>query len=184
MAVAAFIDRDGVINEERGYVGKQCNFVLLPGVISGLLRLQSLGYNLVIVTNQAGIARGLYAEEDYLQLTRYMNELFSKQGITLSGVYHCPHLPVHGLGKYRLKCECRKPKPGLLFRARDDLDLDLSNSVLIGDKASDLGAGRAAGVQFCVLVRSGHLINDGDIQSADHCAVDLDAAAYWLENKL
>jgi D-glycero-D-manno-heptose 1,7-bisphosphate phosphatase len=177
---AAFVDRDGVINEERRHVGRIADFQLLPGAINGLGRLASLGYALVVVTNQAGIAKGLYTQGDYDLLTDHMRSLLAGQGITLAGVYHCPHHPQASVPSLRLDCDCRKPRPGLLLRAAAELGLDLRGSVLVGDKRSDLEAGRAAGVGRRVLVRSGHPIAAQDEAAADHVAADLAAAAAWI----
>lgn len=174
---AAFVDRDGVINEERHYVHRAADFVLLPGAAEGLRDLQAAGYRLVVVTNQAGIGRGLYTEADYQALTRHMHTVLAHEGVSLAGVYHCPHHPSHGLGAYRVHCDCRKPGPGMLRRAASELGLDLAGSAMIGDKRSDLDAGRAAGVGLCVLVASGHGSTAADRAAADLCCADLREAA-------
>lgn len=177
---AAFIDRDGVINEERGHVHRDEDFILLPGVVTGLLRLQQAGYALVVVTNQAGIAKGLYDEARYLDLSAHMRDLLAHEGVRLEGVYHCPHHPEGSVERYSRSCDCRKPQPGMLLRAAVELDLALPASVLVGDKASDIDAGRAAGVGRCVLVRSGHAVSQADMQAADACLPDLAEAAHWI----
>jgi D-glycero-D-manno-heptose 1,7-bisphosphate phosphatase len=174
---AAFVDRDGVINEDLGHVHRIEDFRLLPGATAGLRLLQAAGYRLVVVTNQAGIARGLYSEADYQRLTRHLRTTLRREGITLDAAYHCPHHPEAGLGALRTECACRKPAPGMLLRARDELGVDLARSVLIGDKRSDLEAGRAAGVGRLALVESGHAIGPADRAAADLvCADLLDAA--------
>lgn len=177
---AAFIDRDGVINEERDYVSRSEDFHLLPGVIEGLALLRDAGYALVVVTNQSGIARGLYTEADFERLTAHMRRLFAAQGIELAGVYHCPHHPTFGIGPYRVECACRKPMPGMLLNAARELGLSLPDSVLVGDKSSDIEAGRRAGLGRCVLVESGHSLRPSDRWAADACVADLQAAANWL----
>lgn len=159
---AAFIDRDGVINREREYVYRIEDFELVPGAIEGLRRLHEAGYALVVVTNQAGIARGLYTEADFQQLSSHMWQLLKGHGIDLAGIYHCPHHPTAGQGEYRRDCDCRKPAPGMLLRAAAELDLDLSRSVMVGDKRSDAEAGRAAGIREAVLVRTGHGLSEDD----------------------
>jgi len=179
-APAAFLDRDGVINEERHYVHRIEDFVLLPGATAGMQRLQEAGYRLVVVTNQAGIGRGLYSEDDFARLTQHMLALLRADAVEVSGVYHCPHHPEAQDPRYRLDCDCRKPAPGLLLRAGRALGLDLGRSVLVGDKRSDLQAGRAAGLARCVLVASGHAITEHDRAHADHSCADLAAAARWL----
>lgn len=177
---AAFIDRDGVINKEHGYVHRVEDFHLLPGVVEGLRALQQGGYALVVVTNQAGIARGLYTEADYARLTRHMTDTLAAHGVALTAVYHCPHHPTAGVGALRTDCDCRKPAPGMLQRAAREHGLDLAASVLVGDKGSDIEAGRRAGVAACVLVRSGHAIDAADTERADACVADLRAAAAWV----
>lgn len=177
LSPAAFIDRDGVINEDLGHVHRIEDFRLLRGATDGLRRLQAAGYRLVVVTNQAGIARGLYTESDYQRLNQHLHATLRRQGITLDAVYHCPHHPEAGLGALRTACECRKPAPGMLLRARDELGLDLARSVLIGDKRSDLESGRAAGVRCVVLVESGHAVGPADRAAADLVCADLLEAA-------
>lgn len=174
---AAFIDRDGVINEERHYVHRVEDFVLLPGALQGLLRLQEAGYLLVVVTNQAGIARGYYTAAQYDALTDHMLRLARAAGVDIAAVYHCPHHPQAAVASYRLACDCRKPAPGMLLAAARDFGIDLSRSLMIGDKRSDIDAGRAAGVGRCVLVASGHETSDADRRAADLCAHDLAEAA-------
>jgi D-glycero-D-manno-heptose 1,7-bisphosphate phosphatase len=181
-AAAAFIDRDGVINVERNYVHRPDQFELLPGAIDGMLRLRQAGYKLIVITNQAGIARGYYTEKDLQQLNAYMRHLLSSAGVILDGIYYCPHHP-EGIGIYRRHCNCRKPAPGMLLQAALDLNLDLPASVLIGDTVSDIAAGRAANVKSCVLVKSGHEQADTDALKADYCAKDLDEAARWITGR-
>jgi D-glycero-D-manno-heptose 1,7-bisphosphate phosphatase len=177
---AAFIDRDGVINEERDYVHRIEDFHLLPGVVDGLRLLQDAGFQIVVVTNQAGIARGLYGEAEFEALTKYMVALLADAGVAVAAVYHCPHHPAAGLDAYRRDCDCRKPRPGMLLAAAADLGLALDQSVLVGDKRSDIEAGRAAGVPRCVLVTSGHALSDAERAAADSVQPGLLDAARWL----
>ncbi len=177
---AAFVDRDGVINAELNYVSRIEDFHVLPGVGTGLRRLAEFGYALVIVTNQAGIAKGKYDEAEYERLKQHMLELFAEQGIHFAGVYHCPHHPQGIVNRLRLHCACRKPAPGMLLRAADELSLDLSSSVLVGDKISDTVAGRAAGLRWTVLVESGHVLPANAMEFADHRCADLEQASLWL----
>jgi D-glycero-D-manno-heptose 1,7-bisphosphate phosphatase len=177
---AAFIDRDGVINAELNYVGRAEDFHVLPGVVSGLRRLAGCGYALVVVTNQAGIAKGKYSEEDFEQLTQHMRALFAAEGIVFAGVYHCPHHPQGSVARFAVECDCRKPAPGMLLRAARELNLDLAHSVLVGDKIGDVQAGRAAGVRTAVLVESGHALPADALNYADHRCADLADAALWL----
>jgi D-glycero-D-manno-heptose 1,7-bisphosphate phosphatase len=180
LRAAAFVDRDGVINEERDYVWRLQDFHLLPGAVAGLRRLQAAGYALVVVTNQAGIGRGLYTEADFQALSAHMRNHLAAEGVVLDGIYHCPHHPTAGQGDYRRACDCRKPRPGMLLQAAAELGLDPARSVLVGDKLSDIQAGRAAGLARCVLVTSGHAVSTGDRAAADAVCDGLEAAAAWL----
>lgn len=164
---AVFLDRDGVINEERSYVFKINEFKFIEGVFLACRGFINAGYRLVIITNQAGIARGYYTEDDFQRLTEWMLNEFHRHDISIDGVYYCPHHPVHGLGKYRRDCDCRKPAPGMLFDAAQDHALDIGRSILVGDKITDIEAGRAAGVGCCILVSCGHRLDDADTEMAD-----------------
>lgn len=177
---AAFIDRDGVINEDLGHVGRLEQFHLLPGAAEGLRRLAAHGFLLVVVTNQAGIAKGMYTEDDYRRVTSHMEALLLTLQVRLAGVYFCPHHPDGTVSRYAVNCDCRKPAPGLLRQAAMELDLDIAKSVLVGDKISDTQAGRAAGVAKTVLVRSGHVLPPDASRYADYCCNDLLAAALWI----
>jgi D-glycero-D-manno-heptose 1,7-bisphosphate phosphatase len=145
-----------------------------------LRQLQDHGYALVVVTNQAGIAKGLYSQDDYDRLSRHMLEFMARHGVRIDGVYHCPHHPEGSVLGLTTICDCRKPAPGMLNRAARELGLDLEGSAMIGDKLSDVMAGRAAGVGLNVLVESGHALPDRTECSADHRCADLRAAAEWI----
>ena len=149
---AAFLDRDGVINIDHGYVFRRENFTFVPGVLEGARRLHLLGFTLVVITNQSGIGRGLYGVSEFEQLTAWMKAQFERAGAPLAGVYYCPHHPTEAAGEYQRVCECRKPAPGMLLAAARELGLSLGTSVLFGDKESDLLAARAAGVHERVLL--------------------------------
>jgi len=149
---AAFIDRDGVINIDHGYVSRREDFQFVPGTLAACAQLHRQGFALAVVTNQSGIGRGLYSEDDYRRLTEWMAAEFAAAGAPLAGVYHCPHHPQARLPDYRCDCDCRKPAPGLLLTAARELSLDLARSVLFGDKASDIEAAAAAGVPQRVLL--------------------------------
>lgn len=177
---AAFIDRDGVINEDRHHVHRIEDFVVIQGVVEGLRQLQDHGYALVVVTNQAGIAKGLYSQDDYDRLSRHMLDLMARHGVRIDGLYHCPHHPEGSVPALKTSCDCRKPAPGMLKRAARELGLDLEGSAMVGDKLSDVMAGRAAGVGLNVLVESGHALTDRAESYADHCCADLRAAADWI----
>ena len=168
-ARAAFIDRDGVINADHGYVHRADHFELLPGVPAALRRLKQAGFLLIVVTNQSGIARGLYTETDYALLTQHLHHLLAAEGVALDAVYHCPHLPDASVAAYRVQCDCRKPGPGMILRGIAEFGIDAQRSLLIGDKPSDIQAGRAAGVGWCCLVAA----ESSDLGAADRVAPDL-----------
>lgn len=138
MNKAVFLDRDGTINVEKNYLYKIEDFEFLPGVIDGLRLLQEKGFLLIIITNQSGIARGYYSVEDYQKLNSWMLETLKEQGITISDVYYCPHLPRAVLHEFKKECNCRKPKLGLFNKAVLDHNIDISCSYSIGDKLRDL----------------------------------------------
>ena len=182
---AVFLDRDGVINREHGYVHRVDEFHFIDGVFDACREMSKAGYLLIVITNQAGIARGYYTEADFHQLTKWMLGEFRQQGIEIGGVYYCPHHPVHGVGDYRRECDCRKPAPGMIIRAAREHSLDLPHSILIGDKVTDIEAGRAAGVGCCLLVRTGHSLAAADVDRADHVFADLrDVAGAFAGNNL
>lgn len=149
---AAFLDRDGVVNIDHGYVYRWEDFAFVPGAVSAMRRLQAAGYALVIVTNQSGIARGYYDEAALQRLHEALREHLAKQGVTLAAIEYCPHLPSATVARYALDCDCRKPAPGMLLRAAQALGIDLASSLMFGDKPSDVEAGRRAGVGRCVLL--------------------------------
>ena len=142
----AFLDRDGVINEDIGYLHEWKNFKYNDLVIPALLKLLNADYELIVVTNQSGVARGYYTESDLNLLNSKMSENLAKQGVNLRDVFYCPHYKSGKIKKYAVNCDCRKPKPGLLIKAREKYNIDLTNSVLFGDRYSDLEAGKAAGI--------------------------------------
>ena len=147
MTSAVFLDRDGVINVDHGYVSTWERFEFLPGVPDALRALQDAGYLLIVVSNQSGIGRGYYCEADVESLNLAVAQhLGSTVGVTLSEFYHCPHHPTEATGEFRRQCDCRKPAPGMIRQAVLDHGIDLKTPLLVGDKDSDIEAGRAAGV--------------------------------------
>ncbi|MCW5660627.1 MAG: D-glycero-beta-D-manno-heptose 1,7-bisphosphate 7-phosphatase [Burkholderiaceae bacterium] len=181
---AVFLDRDGVINVDFGYVHKVEQFRFIPGSDEAMARLQAAGWRLVVVTNQSGLARGLYSIDDYERFTTHLRAQLAAIGVQLDAVLHCPHLPDAAVHAYRRACDCRKPGPGMLLQAARELSLDLSASVIVGDRLSDVQAGRAAGVGHCVLVRSGHALEPGDSRHADAVYDDLAAfARAWVSGQ-
>ncbi|ABE54669.1 D-alpha,beta-D-heptose 1,7-bisphosphate phosphatase [Shewanella denitrificans OS217] len=163
---AVFLDRDGVINKDTGYVHLVDDFVYIEGVFDACLALKKMGYLLVVVTNQSGIARGMYSEDEFHSLTEWMDWNFADKGVELDGIYYCPHHNEKGIGEYKHDCDCRKPKPGMLIDAAQFLNIDLSQSVMVGDKADDMRAAIAAGVGTSILVRSGKTVDDAGIELA------------------
>jgi len=157
---AVFLDRDGVINKDNGYVSEIDDFEFLDGVIEACAALKAKGYLLVVITNQSGIARGMFSEAQFHTLTEWMDWSLADRGVDLDGIYYCPHHVEHGQGEFKTDCDCRKPKPGMLFNAIEDLDIDVEHSILVGDKVSDLKAGIAAGVKTNYLVRTGKVITE------------------------
>ena len=143
---ALFLDRDGVINANHGYVHAPERTDWLPGIFERVRLAHAAGYMPVVVTNQAGIGRGYYDEAAFLDYTAWMHARFAEQGAPLLATYWCPHHPDAGIGDYRIACVCRKPAPGMLLAAARDFGIDLTASMLVGDSPSDMDAGRAAGV--------------------------------------
>lgn len=163
---AIFLDRDGVINRDDGYVYQPETFHFLPSVFEACRHFQKRGYLLVIVTNQSGIARGYYTEDDFHQLTQWMLQEFQSQGVQIAGVYYCPHHPDKGLGHYLQDCQCRKPMPGMLLEAIQEHQIDPSQSIMIGDKASDMLAAQQAQIAQGILVLSGQSLTVEEQQLA------------------
>lgn len=149
---ALFLDRDGVVNREIGYLCSIDQVEFTPGIFTLCRAAQDNGYKIIIVTNQAGIAREMYSENDFHLLMRWMDSQFKSYGIDLSDYYYCPHHPEHGTGKYRRDCPDRKPNPGMLLRAARDHNLDLNQSILIGDRCTDMQAGASAGISKLIFL--------------------------------
>ena len=143
---ALFLDRDGVVNIEKNYLHKVEDFEFIDGIFELCQKYQNLNYLIVVVTNQSGIARGYYSEDEFEKLTIWMIETFKKQGIAITDVYHCPHHPdISG------PCSCRKPEPGMLLEAAKKHDIDLKHSLLVGDSERDITAAHRAGLEETYL---------------------------------
>lgn len=151
-----FLDRDGVINIDHGYVYQPGQFQFSDGIFELCRAAKGSGYRLFVVTNQAGIGRGYYTEQEFLSLTAWMCQQFHAQDVDIEQVYYCPYHPEHGLGEYRRESEFRKPGSGMVLQAASEHGIDLAASVLIGDKPSDIAAGLAAGVGLNLLYLPGH----------------------------
>ena len=167
MNKAIFLDRDGTLNIDYGYVHEIDNFKFIDGAIDALRELKKMGYMLVLVTNQSGIARGYFSEEQFLQLTEWMDWSLAEQDVDLDGIYYCPHHP-EGKGEYKEDCDCRKPKSGMLLQAIKELKIDPTQSIMVGDKVEDLKAGIGAKVKMNVLVRTGKPVTEEGERVADY----------------
>ncbi|MEP0357630.1 MAG: D-glycero-beta-D-manno-heptose 1,7-bisphosphate 7-phosphatase [Paraglaciecola sp.] len=154
---AFFLDRDGVINIDHGYVYKIEDFEFIPGVFEACKIISQAGFKIVVVTNQAGIGRGYYTEQQFNELTSWMVEQFEQQGVAISEVRFCPHHAESGIGRYKQECFHRKPNPGMLLTAAKNLNICLEQSVLVGDKYSDMFAGANAGVEALFYVTEAEL---------------------------
>ncbi|GAA4494064.1 D-glycero-beta-D-manno-heptose 1,7-bisphosphate 7-phosphatase [Pseudaeromonas paramecii] len=175
--VAIFLDRDGVINQDTGYVSQVDDFHFIDGAIEALQLLKKKGYCLVVVTNQSGIARGYFTEDQFMQLTEWMDWSLADREVDLDGIYYCPHHPEASVEAYRQQCDCRKPAPGMLLDAAKHLKLDMAASYLVGDKLSDIQAAMAAGVGHPTLVKSGQSLDESALGRAEAVYEDLLAFA-------
>ena len=151
MNKALFLDRDGVINNDLGYVHKQKDIIFLPGIFELVKKAKSLNYLVVIVTNQAGIGRGYYSVAQFKNLTDWMKNKFIENDGFIDAVYFCPYHPTEGIGNYKIDSSLRKPKPGMLHKASLDLDINLSDSIMVGDNLTDMQAAESAGINKLFL---------------------------------
>jgi len=169
---AVFLDRDGVINEDKGYVHRIEDFKIYPEVFPALKKLQEAGFKLLIVTNQSGIALDYYTEEDFLKLTDFMLKEFEKEGIHIDKIYYCPHHENGTNPKYTIKCACRKPESGMIKQGIEEFNIDPSQSYLIGDKENDIKAAHKEGVK-AILVKTGQGMKYVDDTEADYVAENI-----------
>ena len=154
-----FLDRDGVINKEVNYLHKIDDFEFIDGIFDTCQHFQSLGYKIIIITNQSGIYRGYYTENDYQKVTQWMLTQFANEDINILDTFHCPHGPDS-------TCNCRKPKPGMFLNAKTKYNIDMKNSWMIGDKEVDVIAANAAGIDNTILVRSSHRIDESNSRAS------------------
>lgn len=186
---AVFLDRDGTINEQMGYINHISRFHLLPGVAEAIRRLNEARVPVVVVTNQSGLARGYFPAELLTAVHKKMVTLLAEQGAHVDGIYICPHHPEAKREEYRVNCDCRKPKTGLLVQAANDLGLDLTRSFVVGDRWSDLKTAANCGATP-VLVLTGYGSGDalyiGPTQAVQPTmiGVDLAAAVQWILEKI
>jgi D-glycero-D-manno-heptose 1,7-bisphosphate phosphatase len=148
-----FLDRDGVINKDVNYAYRIIDFEFIDGIFDVCIYFQNLGYKIIIVTNQSGISRGYYSENDFQTITNWMLAQFKKNDINILDVFYCPHSPDS-------LCNCRKPKPGMLLNAKYKHNINMQNSWIIGDKEADIIAGISSGITNTILVKNGHKIDE------------------------
>jgi D-glycero-D-manno-heptose 1,7-bisphosphate phosphatase len=185
MNKAVFLDRDGTVNEEVGYLRSLDMLKLIPGSGAAIRRLNQAGFKVVLVTNQSGVARGYFPESLVTEAHDLLTRMLKADGAELDGIYYCPHHPTAGNSSYTVPCDCRKPATGLLDRAAKDLDIDLKGSFMVGDKWSDVELSHRAGTRS-ILVRTGFAHDDPGNQRPPHVkdpnftAHDLAEAAQWI----
>ena len=183
MTPAVFLDRDGTLIEEVGYLDRLERLALFPYSIDAVRLLNRAGFHVVVVTNQPGVAHGLIEEQFLAEAHRYLDAKMTAAGARVDAYYYCPHHPDAAVEMYRMKCECRKPGPGMIRNAVRDLDLDIRQSFVVGDHWVDVGMGKAAGVTS-ILVRTGHgkaeEVRPRDGITADVIVANLIEAATWI----
>ncbi len=157
---AVFLDRDGVINKDHGYIYKVEDFEFIAGVFDACRHFKQLGYKLIIVTNQSGIGRGYYSESEFVALTDWVRSQFIANDCEIDSVYYCPHHPELAVAPYLIECKCRKPAPGMILSGIEDFNLVPSACVMIGDKPSDIVAAEAAGIGRKILLSAEQLDTD------------------------
>lgn len=177
---ALFLDRDGVINHDAGYTSKMEDFQYIDGIFELGRAAQQANYILIVVTNQSGIGRGFYSEDEFLDLTEWMKKRFSKEGTPLTDVFYCPFHPEHGIGQYKKESYERKPNPGMLLRAAEIHGIDMHYSIMIGDKDTDMLAARRAGVGIACQYLDINCNNDSPSSAATHTITTLKDAITLL----
>lgn len=177
---AVFLDRDGVINYDKGHVGEIDRFEFIHGTIEALKIIQKKGYVTLVVTNQSGIGKGLYTNEDFSRLTEYMNYKLVESGVKELQVFYCPYHPDGTIKKYKKDSYFRKPNPGMIEKAVNDLKIDSEASFMVGDNYSDIIAGKRAKIGTNILLKSDIYVEDEQIHKPDHIFKDLNEFAKWL----
>ena len=176
---AVFMDRDGTINEEVGYLSRIEELKLIPGTAEAIQLINNEGMKTVVVTNQSGVARGFFTEECVRIIHASLNEMLRHEGAFIDRFYYCPHHPTAGNEPYRRVCDCRKPEPGMLLQAAQELDIDLTASYVVGDMLKDLDAGKRVGAKG-ILVRTGYGNNIVVTDKPVYIAEDLLEAVKWI----
>ncbi len=186
---AFFIDRDGVINEEMGYINHVDRFRILPGAADAIRRLNEARIPVVVVSNQAGLAHGIFSEETLRSVQRKLRESIATSGARIDRIYYCPHHPEAKVEKYRVECDARKPRPGMLHKAAGDLELDLTRSVLVSDRYQDVAMAKAEQMEG-ILVLTGYGRGEQEQEGLtwnpvpNYVAQDLaDAVSWWLTER-
>jgi D-glycero-D-manno-heptose 1,7-bisphosphate phosphatase len=167
MIRAVFLDRDGTVNEEVGYLTDLSKLRLIPGAGAAIKRLNHAGYKVILVTNQSGVARGYFPESLVHEAHACLTNMLREEGAVLDGIYYCPHHPTAGNSNYTMACDCRKPGTGLIDQATRDFDIDINRSFMVGDKWSDVELAQRAGVH-AILVTSGFAPDDPGNKKPDH----------------
>jgi len=173
------MDRDGTINEEVGYLSRLEQLKLFPATFEAIRMINESGMKAVVVTNQSGVARGFFDEDFVNAIHARINEMLQKKGAFIDRFYYCPHHPVEGRNAYHISCSCRKPEPGMLLKAAQEMNIDLSSSYMIGDMAKDIEAGIRAGAKS-ILVKTGHEEDVMYSDRADYIAEDIMGAVKWI----
>jgi D-glycero-D-manno-heptose 1,7-bisphosphate phosphatase len=185
MNKAVFLDRDGTINEEVGYLTDLSRLRLIPGAGAAIKRLNHAGYKVILVTNQSGVARGYFPESLVHEAHERLTNMLREEGAVLDGIYYCPHHPTEGNTSYTMICDCRKPGTGLIDKAAMDFDIDINRSFLIGDKWSDVELAQRSGV-LAILVMSGFAPDDPGnkrpayVRDPDYSASNISEAVDWI----
>jgi D-glycero-D-manno-heptose 1,7-bisphosphate phosphatase len=182
---AVFLDRDGTVNEEMGYINHPDRFILLPRVPEAIKLLKEHGFKVILITNQAGVARGYFPESLIKEIHQNLQDTLKKHGTSLDAIYYCPHHPQANVVAYRKDCPCRKPKPGLVYKAQADFDIDLTQSYVVGDRFKDIELAYNVGAKG-ILVLTGYGKGELKYIAPNHpfkphfIAVDLYEAAKWI----
>jgi len=177
---AVFLDRDGTINEEVGYLDSLEQLRIIPGAFDAVRMINNAGMKVVVVTNQSGVARGFFDEDFVNSVHARMDDMFRDEGAFIDRFYYCPHHPTEGIGEYRLSCDCRKPAPGMPVKASEELGIDLSSSYVVGDSVKDIELANNVGAGG-ILVRTGYGRNPASSDIHPVCiAEDILAAVQWI----
>ena len=178
---AVFVDRDGTIIVDKGYLKDPDEVEIIPGAIEAIRIFNSLSFPVIVISNQSGVARGFFSIEDVERVNKHIALLFEKEGAHIDRFYYCPHYPGGVVAEYSYECDCRKPKPGMLLRASEELGIKPSVSFVVGDKDADILLGKAVGAtSILVLTGQGNLAKE----TPDFVAPNILEAAYWIKEKV